>query len=63
MSDVRKCDGPNCDKEAPMQDGPCAYNEVPMEMFITVTQPTFPDLHFHTPKCFDEYMGRKREGQ
>lgn len=59
MSDVRKCDGPNCDKEAPLERPdfiPFELKDVPAEHYIILectTRGRF--YHFHNQKCLSDW--------
>lgn len=58
MTDVRKCDGPDCDHEAPLNDDVAiSLNHMPADHFIVLEQGyPKPTKHFHTDNCMRDWV-------
>jgi hypothetical protein len=58
MTDVRKCDGPDCEVTARLDPPIRLAAELQSDQFITVTgasKPTETDFHFCTARCLTEW--------
>lgn len=53
MSDVRKCDSPECDVETPLDSLNIKMYEISPGSFITLTRVRENDLHFHDRNCLN----------
>lgn len=59
MSDIRKCDNPECEVFAPLNDISLfrrQQNYVSAESFITLECPREQDKHFHNNECLQKFV-------
>jgi hypothetical protein len=65
VTDVRKCDGPDCEVEAKLDNDSRMLTDMNPESFITVSksfiQPS--ELHFHKWECLNEWSKERTRQQ